>query len=320
MLYGIQLNGNGHITRSTKIIKELKNIGHDIDIITSGKNSQIELPFEIIKSFDGLSFFYNKSGSIDWIKTLKTLDIKRFFNDFYNVGEYDVVISDFEPISAWSAKKYDILSIGIGNQYSFNSNKIPTPFIKDIFSEFFMKYFAKTDYNIGIQYEKYDDFIFKPIVEDDIFKPVSDNNFYLIYLPSYSIDFLLNIIKNVNCNFKIYSPEIKKYSKFVNIEFFKPDRKSFIVDLCKSSGIITNCGFSTTSEALVLNKKLWSIPIKGQYEQKCNAISLKNMKVYTDKLNTLNLYKWINYYNKINYKWEDPTKEIIKKIEEYAKN
>ena len=321
ILYGIQMNGNGHITRSTKTIKELKRVGYEVDIITSGKNSQIELPFEIIKSFNGLSFFYNKNGSIDWIKTLKHLDIKKFFKDFYDVGEYDFIISDFEPISTWSAKKYNIPSIGIGNQYSFNSNKIPKPFIKDILSEFFMKYFAKTDYNIGLHYDEYDDFIFKPIVDDEIFKyVVSDDNFYLIYLPSVSCEILTNMLRKVNKNFKIYSPEIKKYKKNGNIEYFSPHREMFIIDLCNCSGVITGSGFSTTSESLVLNKKIWSIPILGQYEQKCNALALQNMNIFTKEFSISNFYKWDNNYNKIQYQWEDPTKKIISKIKEYGKN
>jgi uncharacterized protein (TIGR00661 family) len=40
-------------------------------------------------------------------------------------------------------------------------------------------------------------------------------------------------------------------------------------------GIITGAGFETPAEALFLGKKLMVIPIKGQYEQKCNAAAMK---------------------------------------------
>ena len=99
-----------------------------------------------------------------------------------------------------------------------------------------------------------------------------------------------------------------------NIDFKKSNKDSFQSDLLKCSGVITASGFSTTSEALILNKKLWSIPIKGQYEQLCNAISLRKMGILTENFRKDFIYDWIKHYKKINYKWEDPTKDIIRKI------
>ena len=64
----------------------------------------------------------------------------------------------------------------------------------------------------------------------------------------------------------------------------------------------------------LLNKKLWSIPLKGQYEQLCNAILLKSMGVLTDNFTKESIFNWINNYNKIDYKWQDPTSDIIEKI------
>ena len=40
-------------------------------------------------------------------------------------------------------------------------------------------------------------------------------------------------------------------------------------------GIITGAGFETPAESMFLGKKLMVIPIKGQYEQKCNAAAMK---------------------------------------------
>jgi len=54
--------------------------------------------------------------------------------------------------------------------------------------------------------------------------------------------------------------------------------------------------------------------MKGQYEQLCNAISLKKMGIFTDSFTKDSLYEWINNWNKIEYKWENPIEDIIKKI------
>lgn len=323
ILYGIQLTGNGHITRSIKVISKLKENGFDVDIITSGTNSQLKLPFEIKKQSDGLSFYYNNLGGINWIKTILKLNIIKFFNDLnYDVSEYDLIISDFEPISAWSAKRQNKKSIGIGNQYSFISKKTPRPFFKDIFSELFIKYFAPCKEHIGINYEKYDNFITLPIINDDLIdKKIKDGKFYLVYLPSMSSEFISEQINIYGFyNWKVYSPDVEKDRTDGIVKLKKLNKEKFTKDLLSCTGVVTASGFSTTSEALVLGKKLWSIPIKGQYEQLCNAKSLKEMGIFTKELSSNNIFYWVYNYDKIEYGWSNPIDDIIKKIEEYAKS
>ena len=53
----------------------------------------------------------------------------------------------------------------------------------------------------------------------------------------------------------------------------------FNQSLIHCTGIITGGGFETPAEALHLGKKLMAIPIRGQYEQQCNAAALKEMGV-----------------------------------------
>jgi uncharacterized protein (TIGR00661 family) len=320
ILYGIQLTGNGHITRSVQIIKSLKESGCKVDIITSGNNSQLEIPFEVKSHYKGLSFFYNKSGGIDWIKTIKSLNLSQFLKDIeYDVSGYDIVVSDFEPISAWSAKKYKIPSIGVGNQYSFVSKNIPRPKSPNKISEIFLKNFAKCDHNIALNYQKYDDFISLPIINEDLLgKEITDEDFYLVYLPSLSTEHVLEELKDFNCyNWRIYSPDVIEDYVDDRVELKKLNKEEFTKDLLRCKGVITASGFSTTTEALVLNKKIWSIPIKGQYEQLCNAIALKRMGVFTEELNKETISLWITNYKKIDYEWKNPIDEIIQKIINY---
>ena len=317
ILYGIQLTGNGHITRSIQIIKSLKEKGFEVDIITSGNNSQLEIPYKIKSQHIGISMFYNRNGGIDWFSTIKNVELKKFIKDIdYDVSEYDLVISDFEPISAWSSRMQNIKSIGIGNQYSFISNKIHRPKRPSKIAEIFLKNFAPCDLNIGLGYDNYDDFIVKPIINEDLLgKKITDDGFILVYLPSLSIDSIFEQAKEfTNYKWKIYSPEIKIDSIKEGIILKKPNKEEFTKDLLSCSGVITASGFSTTSEALILNKKLWSIPIKKQYEQLCNAISLKKMGVMTDDFNKDSISNWIKNYKSIEYKWDNPIDDIIEKI------
>lgn len=313
ILYGIQLNGNGHITRSIELINKLKSVGYEVDVISSGNNSNLELPFKH-KHFDGLSIFSNKSGSIDWRKTIKQANIIKLIKDsMQDVTEYDLVISDFEPISAWSAKRCDVKSLGIANQYSLMSNK--TPKIKGLFSLQFIRSFAPCDEYIALSYEKFDDFIYQPFISDYFLKSeVNDKKFFLIYLPSYNLDYILSQLSEFkNHKFRVYSNE-EHSNELKNIKVINLNKEKFQKDLTNCSGVITASGFSTTSEALILNKKLWSIPIQSQYEQLSNSLLLDQMGVFTDKFNSDNLKNWLDNYQKVDYKWENPIEDILLKI------
>ena len=305
ILYGIQLNGNGHITRSLELINQLKAKGYEVDVIASGGNYSIELP-DYIKKFKGLSMYFNKSGKINKLKTILSLNIFKLIKDIhYDCSGYDLVISDFEPISAYSAKKYKVKSIGISNQVSITKSS----FLESLF----IKYFAPCDYYIPLDYTNG----YQPIISEKFLNgKVSDEDFYLVYLAAYSLEHIKNELKYSDKKFKVYSSDVIIDYTYKNIEFKKSNKDSFQSDLLKCSGVITASGFSTTSEALVLGKKLWSIPIKGQFEQIDNAIKLNKLGIYTDDLTSENLENWLNNYTKIDYEWINPIESIVTKIKE----
>jgi uncharacterized protein (TIGR00661 family) len=317
ILYGIQLNGNGHITRSVELISVLKEKGFDIDIVTSGNNSNLKIPFDVKNHFDGVSIYYNKKGSINWIKTLLSVKLRKLIKDTkYDVSEYDLVISDFEPISAWSSKRRNVRSIGISNQYSLLSDKVPANKKGKIISKLFVKYFAPCSEYAALNYKNYDEFIYQPFVSKFFTnnKP-KDEDFYLVYLPSLKLEFILNQVHLYsNIKWKVYTDEVNEIKTNKNVLIRPLDKNSFQKDLLNCSGVVTASGFSTTSEALILNKKLWSIPLEGQYEQICNSIALKEMGVFTDKFNVTKIATWIIKYDPINYDWKDPIEDIIKII------
>ena len=81
------------------------------------------------------------------------------------------------------------------------------------------------------------------------------------------------------------------------------------------TGVLCGAGFETPAEALFMKKKLMVIPMKGQYEQHCNAAALKEMGVpvikslkakHADKIK-----KWIDSENIITVDYPDITESII---------
>jgi len=307
ILYGIQLNGNGHITRSIEIIRELRKRGYNVDILVSGENSSIEIEHKF--SFRGLKLINNQRGGINWIKTILKINPIRLIIDInsINLSDYILVISDFEPISTISAKINNIKSISISNQNTLINEKI------GILQRIFINMLSKCTHRIGIDYFKSVDTI-QPIIQSDILFEVSEvSDKIVIYLPSYNIKDIISVINETSESFIIYSNEFIKTNSD-NIEIKKIDRDFFINDIRMCRGVITASGFSTTSEALVLGKKLWSIPIKGQIEQRINSNKLSDLGIYTGDFNKRNIINWIDNYSAVDYEWENPIDSLIEKI------
>ncbi len=63
---------------------------------------------------------------------------------------------------------------------------------------------------------------------------------------------------------------------------------------------------------MYLGKKLMVIPLKGQYEQECNSISLKEMGIFIGELNDIE--EFIKSPKVTIEKWDDPINDILNKI------
>jgi len=99
ILYAIQGTGNGHLARATEIVPMLKSMA-DTDVLVSGTQADLKVPFQIDYQFSGLSFILGKTGGVDIWETAKKMPIVQFIKDIRNlpVEKYDLVISDFEPL------------------------------------------------------------------------------------------------------------------------------------------------------------------------------------------------------------------------------
>jgi len=314
ILYGIQTTGNGHITRSLRIIEKLKEEGHQIDIITSGPKNKLIKNLKS-KHFNGFTFKYNSDGTVNYLKTLCNTNIISFIKDIkrLDVDSYDMVITDYEPITSWASLLKEKCYISISNQSSFYSDKIPRPKFVDYISEFGIRWISPAQCPIGINYDSYDDFIFKPILRKDILNSkVTDKGYYLIYLPQIELKKIIKRCReNPLQNFVIFS-DVKEKFTIKNCEIFPTNYDEFSYYLVNAHGVICGAGFQTTSEALWLQKKLMVVPIKGQWEQKCNAESLKQKGIWVSEFKELN-----NFIksNKVTVdKWKDPLDELMDKI------
>ena len=314
ILYGINGTGNGHITKSLNIISNLNKLGYkNIDILISGNNHSLNIPYKY--KFHGFSLKYNQYFSIDYLKTLKDFKPLQFIKDIkIDLSNYDKIITDFEPITSWTCKKQKVSCLGISHQYAFSSDKSPRPDKKSLFGEFILKNMSPVDNEIGLHFKKYDDNILYPIIRDEILYSVpTKGGVFTVYLPSYSLSQLLPILSKHNAVFEIFSKEVDKLKVYKNCLIKPSSIKDFTKSLINCRGIITSAGFETPAEAMFLKKKLMCIPILGQYEQLCNAESLKELGVMV-RYDLSDIESFLKTKSKYVFKWENPMNEIIQKI------
>ena len=313
ILYALQGTGNGHLTRAQKILPILENYG-ELDVFMSGSNTQLKLENYDVKQRKGLSLFYNELGEVSYKKMIKQNSFKAFLNDVncFPIDNYDVIINDFEPITAHSAKKKKKKIIGLSHQASLLFDE--TPKVKNKIGEKIIKYYAPTTTHYGFHFETYNDSIFLPIIRDKIRElDTKQEEFYLVYLPSFHPNEIIECLSSVKeSNWKVFSPFVKTKTTQFNVEIFPIDEDLFTQTLANCKGVLCGAGFELPAESIYLEKKLFVIPIKGQYEQMCNCEALKNIGVdYSYDLSREKIQKWVDSSKIIHKYFPDQAEEII---------
>lgn len=321
ILYAIQGTGNGHICRAKEIIPHLQKYG-DLDVLVSGIQSDLGLPFPIKYAYKGMSFVFGKNGGIDMLNTYMKNHINRFIAEVKSlpIEDYDLIINDFEPISAWAAYFKGKTCIGLSNQCAIKDEVVQQNVNDDRIGKFILNHYAPTTDDYGFHYEPYAPHIFTPIIRKEIRDlKVSNKGHYTVYLPSYSdkrIIKKLSLLPNVE--WQVFSKHNKMEIRENNV-FIRPiHQDTFLSSIASSAGVLCAAGFGTTTEALFLGKKLLVIPQKQQYEQQCNAAALKKMGVpIVKQLRKKHLDKianWINSDQKVSVNYPDQTELIIDTI------
>jgi uncharacterized protein (TIGR00661 family) len=318
ILYAIQGTGNGHISRALEIIPILKKKG-DVDLLVSSSQWELDLPYEIKYKFNGLGFSFGKKGGIDFTKTFLNLDTKKLLSEIKSlpVEKYDLIISDFEPISCWAAKLKNKTCIGLSNQAAALHPKAAQPAFSDPIGKLVLRKYAPVTHAYGFHFISFDKTVSTPIIRQAIRNAeVKTLNHITVYLPSYDDKYIIEKLKYASTvPFHIFSKHTKIAYKKGNFTVFPLKSEPFIESAATSRGILTNAGFGTTAEALFLNKKLMVIPMKNQFEQHCNAAVLKSMGVPVIKnLKKKNIQKvsdWIANGKIVKVNYLDKTEELV---------
>ncbi len=322
IFYAVQATGNGHISRASEIIPHLKKYG-EVDIFLSGNNYTLRNDLPVAYRSKGLSLHYDRlNGKVDLRKTILEIKIKKVFQEALQlpIEKYDLIINDFECITSMACKIRKIPSVHFGHQASFYSKLVPRPEKQSTAGELILKYYAQGNMNIGLHFASYDQHIYNPIIKNEIIKANPEDNghitVYLGHIDDAVIQRQMSKVKEFK--FEVFSGKIKSPYRQENIQFFPVNQSLFNHSLINCKGIITGSGFETPAEALYLQKKIMVAPMKGQYEQLCNAAALKEFGVHVlddiDDQFHLNFEKWMNSPNQKKLELTNSTEDIISRI------
>lgn len=281
ILYGIQGTGNGHLTRSRLIAEELnKQVDVHVDYLFSGREESKYFGMEVFLgdcTFEkGLSFQHSHGG-VDWLKTIKQAEVTEFLRaiDRVNVHDYDLILTDYEPITAWAAKIHDIPIVGIGHQYAFTYKNVPKA--GNFFTQFGMNAFAGAKVNIGLHWHHFNEPILPPVIDQLQPANYTHKNKVVVYLPAEEASDMVMLLSAFNdFNFQFFTNQLVRYCP-PNVDINPISKEKFLAELKSCEFIICNAGFELASEALHLGKRLLVKPMKAQVEQLANAIAMREL-------------------------------------------
>lgn len=327
ILYGIQGTGNGHVSRARDIVPLLAKYGQ-VDLLVSGTQCDVQLPYEIKYRCHGMSFVFGKKGGVDYVETYKRSNVKKLFAEIkeLSVHDYDVVISDFEPVTAWACFIKHKASIGLSHQIAVCCKHAPKPPKADFIGKAVLQYYAPATHSFGFHFLPYDKNIFTPVIRKDVRLGVATNEgHYTVYLPSYSDERIIKFLSNFpQKQWQVFSKHCKEVYAVENILIQPISNEEFIQSMMSAEGVLCGAGFETPAEVLYLQKKLAVIPMKGQYEQQCNAAALKMLGVPVIKNLKPKRYRefgdWLQHSKPVTIDFPDEIEYVVDRmIKDYLK-
>ncbi|RVU37696.1 glycosyltransferase [Rheinheimera riviphila] len=299
ILYGVQGTGNGHIARSRAMALAFAKVGAKVDFLFSGREPESYFSMEAFGDYQtrrGLTFI-SHHGKIDPFQTAwqaRPLQFLREIRELDLTG-YDLVINDFEPVSAWAARQQQVPCIGISHQNSF---RYPIPAAeRGVLDRLLVRHFAPCDQHIGLHWHHFDQPLLPPVVhlQPQLSDPATPQQ-VLVYLPFEDLPQITALLQQLAPQqFVCYHPVLRESAQLGNIQLKPLCHQSFMQDLHHCNAVISNAGFELPSEALTLGKKLLVKPLAGQFEQQSNANTLVRLGLATrlHKLELAEIRPWL---------------------------
>ncbi|MGO3407913.1 MJ1255/VC2487 family glycosyltransferase [Marinomonas sp.] len=320
ILYGVQGTGNGHITRARSMAAEFALAGVEVDFVFSGRPASDYFDMDVFgdyRVFDGLSFVA-KNGQLDLLATCQKARFLTLFKDIrqLNTRGYDLVITDFEPIVAWAAKRQGTPCLGFGHQYAFCHN-IPR-YTGKCLSQWILSNFAPSTTQLGAHWHHFGYPILPPLVHLDEHlhekKRAPYEKTVLVYLPFENSEEVMEWLEDIpNYRFRLHCKDIDP-GVYRNIEVFPFSLSEFQKNLSECESVLCNAGFELNSEALQLGRRILAKPMQGQIEQLSNMIALQTLGLAqtSEELNAKVIQQWLESSRVVQISYPNVARAVVR--------
>jgi uncharacterized protein (TIGR00661 family) len=268
----------------------LQRQGHDLWLVSYDRGYRnLKEDFRVFET-EGLTIA-SEDNQVSIVRTftenLKRLPeghrkLQQLKNELFKEFQPDVVITDFEPMTAYLANRYDVPLITIDNQHRMRYMEFDCPpgseADRHITKTIIRAMVPKPDVSLVITFVEGPTtndrtFLFPPILRQAVLdKTPTRGDHILVYVTS-GFETLLDELQEFQREeFLVYGYDRSDSSGPLHFRPFSRD--GFLDDLASAKAVIATAGFTLISEALYLRKPYCALPMEGQFEQELNAYML----------------------------------------------
>ncbi len=307
-LFIVQGEGRGHMTQAISLHSILRKNGHEICHVVVGKSKRRELPHFFsdqiqspIQQLDSPNFVTDKKGkSVKVFQSIfiNLLKLRTFIKSINRIDELvkneqpDVIINFYDFLGGlyYLLKKPKAKHVVIAHQFfvAHPSFDFPKGRFFDRSSLILGNKLAgyKASKILALSFQELPDTkrltIVPPLLRKEIkSQVVSQQNHFLVYMVNHGYAEQVEKFHANHPDIPIHCFWDKKgvpeeYKKEENLTFYQLNDKKFIEFMASCQGYLTTAGFESVCEAMFMGKPTLMVPVKGHYEQSCNAVDATN--------------------------------------------
>ncbi|MBX7190777.1 MAG: teichoic acid biosynthesis protein [Sandaracinaceae bacterium] len=303
ILYGVVGEGMGHAMRSRVVLERLFELGHEVEIIASGRAVDfLEKRFgnkSDVNRIRGLHIVY-EDNEVQRARTLFEnvlggslaipAQIVKYF-DLIKDFSPEIVISDFESWTYFYGQAHRLPILSIDNMQILNRCTIPDDVIEGHRADFeISKALVKSKLPFANHYlittfffpeiRKDKTTLVKPILRPEILSAKKGKGDHLlVYQTAEGNDELAKTLAETGLECRIYGMRrtIKEEQVEGRLRYRPFSETTFIEDLATAKAVIAGGGFTLMGEAVYLHKPMLSVPVRGQFEQVLNGRYLQKL-------------------------------------------
>lgn len=301
ILYGICGIGNGHFFRQTPVIEYLIEQKHQILFFAYGESYKLLSRYEnnpLVKIIEvAVPYFIGNTEGIDFVTSAQinsSFDYNKNLNALAEaqrwLGKPDLVLSDYEPVSAQYGYAHGVEVVTIDQQSKFLTGSTPQSIngfncedevmrLRMFFPQ--AKRLACSFFKVG---ERNNVSILPPLYRKSIQEIVRTpiKNQFIIYLSSQrgfkqSLDDIIKVVGNRAEQFHIFSKDIYQGSVPSNVVIYSHGTDQFEKLLATCSGVISTAGHNLLGECMYLGIPVYAMPL-DLYEQQLNASIISDFR------------------------------------------